>query len=279
MTRVIFINNQFLPIEKAHISPMDRGFLFADGIYEVSAVYNGKLVENDGHLRRLQRSLSELKMKLPMGLEEIEKNQLELIRQNNLSEGLIYLHITRGVQERDFNYKDDLEPTFMMFTQSKKIVDNDNVRNGVKVITVPDIRWARRDIKSIALLPQVMAKNEARAQGAFEAFMVDDKGFITEGSSSNVYIIKDKTIITRNLSNNILHGITRASVLRLAKENNLKIDERPFSIDEALNADESFLTSATNFVLGVVEINGKKLGNGGVGEMTKRLQSLYIENL
>ncbi len=277
--RIIFLNGEFLPIEKAHISPMDRGFLFADGIYEVSAVYNGKLVDNDGHLKRLQRSLSELKIKLPMSLEEIEKNQLELIKQNNLTEGLIYLQVTRGVQERDFNYSDELTPTFMMFTQSKKIVDSDNARNGVKVVTVSDIRWTRRDIKSIALLPQVMAKNEARAQGAFEAFMVDEKGFITEGSSSNVYIIKNKTIITRNLSNNILHGITRASVLRLAKENSLKIDERPFSVDEALNADESFLTSATNFVLGVVEINGKKLGDGRVGEMTLKLSEIYLNSI
>ncbi len=277
--RIVFLNNQFIPIEKANISPMDRGFLFADGVYEVSAIYNKKLVDNKAHLERLKRSLSGLDIRLPMKLEEIERFQIELIKQNNIIEGLVYIQITRGVQERDFNYKEDLTPTFFMFTQEKKIIDNDNVKKGVKVITVPDLRWARRDIKSIALLSQVLAKNEARKQGAFEALMVDNKGFITEGSSSNAFIIKNKTIITKNLSNQILHGITRASVLKLAKENNLAIEEQKFSVDEALNADESFLTSATNFVLGVTEINGKKLGNGKIGNLTKRLQNLYIENI
>lgn len=258
---------------------MDRGFLFADGVYEVSAVYNGKLVDNQAHLQRLQRSLKELDINLPMPLADIEKNQIGLIKHNNLKEGLVYLHITRGVQERDFNYKDDLQPTFMMFTQEKKIVDNDNVRNGVKVITVPDLRWARRDIKSIALLPQVMAKNEARKQRAFEALMLDEKNFVTEGSSSNAFIIRNNTLITKNLSKQILHGITRSAVLKLAQENKIKIEERAFSVDEVLSAEEVFITSATNFVLGVVEVNGVKIGDGKVGNTTRKLAELYMQAL
>jgi D-alanine transaminase len=281
--RTIYKNGQYLPIEQATISIMDRGFLFADGVYDVSAVFNGKLVENGAHLARLKRSLDALNIPMPTTFEKIITAQHELIKQNNLTEGLVYIQVTRGVAERDFGYPqaegEVLEPTLVMFTQGKKIADNITTKNGVKAITTPDIRWARRDIKSIALLAQVLAKNIAKAQGAFEAIMFDENSIVTEGSSSNIFIIKDNVLITKNLSNQILHGITRKSVLELAKKHKLKIAERDFSIDELYSADECFLTSATNFVVSIIEVDGKKIGQGVVGENTKKLLKLYIKNI
>jgi D-alanine transaminase len=275
MTRIVFINNEFLPIEKATIPVMDRGFLFADGVYDVAAVLNGKLVDNDAHIKRLQRSLNELKIPMPMEFSEIVKNELELVAKNNLQEGLVYIQVTRGTAEREFNYPENIKPNIVMFTQSKNITNNLNTKNGVKAITTPDIRWARRDIKSIALLAQVIAKNEAKDKGAFEAIMHED-GIVTEGSSSNIFIIKDGKIITRNLSNKILHGITRAAVLSLAKAANLEIEERAFTIEEIYNSDECFLTSATNFVLGIIDVDGKKISDGKVGKYTGNLFEIYL---
>ncbi len=278
MSRIVYINGKFLPIEQANIPIMDRGFLFADGVYEVSAVINSRLVDNAAHLARLQRSLKELDIPLPETLTEIETKQIELLKLNELKEGIVYLQVTRGVSERDFNYSAEMKPTFVMFTQTKNILNSPDKKNGVKVATVNEIRWQRRDIKSTALLAQVMAKNEAARKGAFEAWMVEDE-FVTEGSSSNAYIIKNNVIITKNLSNKILHGITRAAVLRIAKENNLKIEERNFSVAEAYSADEAFLTSASTFVTGIVEINGKKIGNGKVGEITQKLLECYLAEI
>ncbi|MDX1950249.1 MAG: D-amino-acid transaminase [Rickettsiales bacterium] len=277
--QIIFLNNQFLPLKEARVSPLDRGYLFADGVYEVSAVINGKLVDNKGHLERLKKSLVSLDIPLPKPIEEIEKIQLELIQKNNIQEGLIYLQITRGeAPERDFNYPDSpaLKPVLLMFTQEKSIINNPKLRAGVKVITTPDLRWERRDIKSIALLAQVMAKNIARKQGAFEAVMYDKEGFVTEGSSSNIFIIKNKKIITKNLSNQILHGITRKAILEIATQEKIEIEERAFSIEELYQADEAFMTSATAFVTGIIEVDGKPLGNSQTGEITQKLFQKYI---
>jgi D-alanine transaminase len=254
---------------------MDRGFLFADGIYEVSAVINGKLIDNEGHINRLFSSLEKIDIKLNYNFSQIIDFQKTLIEKNNLKEGVIYIQVTRGVEERDFNYKESTTPTFLMFTQVKNILNNP-ARVGVKAITVPEIRWQRRDIKSIALLAQVMAKNEARKKGAFEAWMIED-GSITEGSSSNAYIVKDNVIITKNLSNQILHGITRKAILALAKNNNIKIEERAFTPAEAYSADECFMTSASTFVVGITELDGKKIGDGEVGKVTKKLYDEYIK--
>ncbi len=279
---IIFLNDKFLPLEEARISPLDRGYLFADGVYEVTAVVNSKLVDNKGHLERLKKSLASLDINLPKPIEEIEKLQIELIKLNNIQEGLVYLQISRGeAEERDFNYPDNpsLTPVLMMFTQKKSLIDNAKLRAGVKVITTPDIRWDRRDIKSIALLAQVMAKNIARKKGAFEAIMFDKNKYITEGSSSNVFIIKNKRIITKNLSNEILHGITRKAILEIANQEKIEFVERAFSIDELYNADEAFISSATTFVTGIIEVDGKPIGNSHTGEITKKLFNAYISNL
>lgn len=276
MSRIVYINGEFLPIEKAFIPVMDRGFLFADGVYEVSAVVNESLIDNDAHLARLKRSLSELKIPIPESSENIIKNQIELIKRNNLKEGLVYIQITRGVAERDFSYANNMKPTFVMFTQEKNILNNPNAKTGVKVITMPEIRWQRRDIKSTALLAQVMAKSEAHHKGVFEAWLVEN-GHITEGSSSNAFIIKNNVIITKNLSNEILPGITRKAILKLAKDHGIKIEERNFAVAEAYAADEAFLTSASNFVIGIVEIDGKKVGDGKVGRITSKVLEYYIQ--
>jgi D-alanine transaminase len=273
MSRIVYVNGEYLPIEKASIPVMDRGFIFGDGIYDVAAVLNGRLVENEPHIARLFRSLGEIKIPAPFTLEEVTKVEKELIRQNNLENGLVYIQVTRGTAERDFGFAADLKPNVVMFTQSKNILANKG--KGVTAVTVPDIRWARRDIKSTSLLAQVLAKNEARERGAFEAIM-HENGEVTEGSSSNVFIIKNGELITRALSNSILHGITRKAVLQLAEQNNIKLVERTFTVDELYAADECFLTSATNFVIGVVEIDGKKIGNGTAGELTAKLFDLYV---
>lgn len=275
MSRIVFLNGQFIPIENANVNIMDRGFLFADGIYEVSAVINGNLIDNEGHINRLFSSLEKIDIKLNYNLAQVLEFQKTLIEKNDLKEGVIYIQVTRGVEERDFNYKDSTTPTFLMFTQVKSILNNP-ARVGVKAITVPEIRWQRRDIKSIALLAQVMAKNEARKKGAFEAWMVED-ATITEGSSSNAYIVKDNVLITKDLSNKILHGITRKAVLSLAKNHNIRIEERAFTLEEAYSADECFMTSASTLVIGIVELDGKKIANGEVGQITKKLYDEYLK--
>ncbi|HAA93160.1 MAG TPA: D-amino acid aminotransferase, partial [Rhodospirillaceae bacterium] len=209
MTRTVYINGEFVPESEAKISVMDRGFLFADGVYEVSAVVNGQMVDNDGHLRRLERSLEEIELKSPLPIGEIEKVQTELIERNNLREGIVYLQISRGDAERDFLWPEDISPTLVMFTQEKPLLHHPLATKGASIITVPEIRWQRRDIKTTALIAQAMAKHAARKSGADDAWMVED-GYVTEGTSTNAFIVTtDGTLVTRELSNKILHGITR----------------------------------------------------------------------
>lgn len=277
MSRIVYINGEYVPENEAKVSIMDRGYLFADGVYEVSAVINGKMVDNDRHLLRLERSLGELDMKSPLPVDEIEKIQIELIERNGLQEGIIYLQITRGVAERDFLWPEDISPTLTMFTQEKKLLQPPLAGKGASIITVPDIRWQRRDIKSVALLAQAMAKHAARKAGADDAWMVDN-GYVTEGTSTNAFIVTmDGTLVTRDLTNNILHGVTRRAVLRLAEEAQLPIEERPFKPEEAYDAVEAFATGSSFFVLPVVEIDGHVLSNRVPGPLTNRLRELYIE--
>ena len=277
MSRIVYINGEYVPENEAKVSIMDRGYLFADGVYEVSAVINGKMVDNDRHLLRLERSLGELDMKSPLPVDEIEKIQIELIERNGLQEGIIYLQITRGVAERDFLWPEDISPTLTMFTQEKKLLQPPLAGKGASIITVPDIRWQRRDIKSVALLAQAMAKHAARKAGADDAWMVDN-GYVTEGTSTNAFIVTmDGTLVTRNLTNKILHGVTRRAVLRLAEEAQLPIEERPFKPEEAYDAVEAFATGSSFFVLPVVEIDGHVLSNRAPGPLTNRLRELYIE--
>ena len=276
MSRIAYVNGDFLPIEQAKVSVLDRGFLFADGIYEVSAVMDGRLVDNEAHLARLERSCGEIALRLPMSLGELTRLQEELIRRNGLTEGVVYIEVTRGAADRDFTFPKDAAPTVVMFTQAKNILRSPQSETGIRVISVPDIRWRRRDIKSVALLPQVLAKQQAAAAGCQEAWMVED-GYVTEGGSSNAFIVTAAgALITRPLSHDILPGITRKAVLQLAAEQSLDIEERRFTIREAYEAAEAFITSASSFVQPVVEIDGEVIGSGKPGPQAKRLREIYI---
>lgn len=276
MSRVVYVNGNYLPEEQGKISIFDRGFLFADGIYEVTAVVKGRLVDYDAHMERLERSLREIRLDWPCSKEELKAMHLDMVKRNSLDEGWIYMQITRGSADRDFKFPKGVKPTLIAFTQAKKLVDNPDAVRGVSVITVPDIRWARRDIKSVMLLAPVLGKQAAYEAGAFEAWMVED-GKITEGTSSNAYIVKDGKVITRELSNNILAGCTRRALFRLAKEKGVMLEERAFTPDEAYAADEAFLTSASNFVMPIVEIDNKRVGGGQPGPVTRKLREMFLE--
>jgi D-alanine transaminase len=278
MSRIVYVNGAFVPYDEATIPIMDRGFLFGDGIYEVSAVLDGRLVDNAAHLARLDRSLGEIGIANPHSTQEWVRLEEEMVRRNGVTEGLVYMEVTRGVAERDFAFpKAGTPPTVVMFTQAKNITKNPAAEAGGKVITVPDLRWKRRDIKSVALLAQVLAKQEAAAKGVAEAWMVED-GYVTEGGSSTAFIITDGgTIVTRPLSTALLPGITRLAVMRLAAENGLKVEERLFTVDEAHAAAEAFFTSASAFVMPVVAIDDRPVGDGKPGPLTRRLRALYFE--
>lgn len=276
MSRTVYVNGEYLPEEDAKISVFDRGFLFADGVYEVSSVIDGKLIDNTAHLIRLKRSLDALAMTEPCSMEELEAIQQEMLVRNDLTEGLLYLQVSRGAADRDFNYPKGAKSSLVMFTQARKITENPVAERGLSVITMPDLRWGRRDIKTVQLLYPSMAKEEAKAKGADDAWLVED-GFVTEGTSNNAWIItKDGTIVTRQLSNDILHGITRRAVIKLAQERQIKIEERPFTIEEAQNASEAFITSASAFVMPVVSIDGVKISDGKPGELTRKLRQIYL---
>ncbi len=277
--RTVYVNGDYLPENEAKISIFDRAFLMGDGVYEVTSVLGGKLIDFEGHNRRLQRSLDELDMPHPAVLDDLLDIHRELVRVNDIEDGLVYLQITRGAPgDRDFAYPDpDTPPTVVLFTQSKPgLADNPVAKKGIKIITVEDMRWGRRDIKTTQLLYPSMGKMMAKKAGCDDAWMVQD-GFVTEGTSNNAYIVKDGKIITRALSNDILHGITRAAVLRFAEEAQMQVEERNFSVDEAKEADEAFVTSASAFVMPVVEIDGACLGDGTPGTVATRLREIYIE--
>jgi D-alanine transaminase len=280
MTRTVYVNGAYVPENEAKISVFDRGFLMADGVYEVTSVLDGKLIDFAGHAKRLERSLGELDMPHPACLPDLLDIHRELVRQNDITDGLVYLQITRGAPaDRDFAFPDPetTEPTVVLFTQNKPGLANSPVaKKGIKVISIEDQRWARRDIKTVQLLFPSMGKMMAKAAGADDAWMVED-GAVTEGTSNNAYIIKNNTIITRHLGNEILHGITRAAVLRFAKEAQMKVEERSFTIEEAQAADEAFITSASTFVMPVVEIDGAAIGTGTPGPVAARLREIYLD--
>ena len=279
MDSIAYVNGSFVPLSEAKVSILDRGFLFADGIYEVAAGLDGKLVDNAAHLARLERSVGEIKLKLPESIERITEIQKELIARNRLADGLVYLEVTRGADSgRDFAFpKADVKPTLIMFTSVKDIVNAPSAKTGIGVITVPDLRWTRRDIKSVALLAQVLAKQAAAEAGAGEAWMIED-GKVTEGGSSSAFILtQDDVIVTRQNGSEILPGCTRKAVVKLAEERQLRVEERAFSVDEALKAKEAFITSASSFVQAVVTIDGKRVANGKPGPMTSRLREIYID--
>ncbi len=276
--RSVYLNGNYVPEDQANISVFDRGFLFADGVYEVTTVVEGKLIGFEGHMERLQRSLNELEYNHKVDREELLAIHRELVERNALDQGMIYLQITRGNPgDRDFVFPDaDTPVTMVLFTQSKQVVGTSVETDGLKVISVDDLRWGRRDIKTVQLLYPSLAKMEAKSRGADDAWMIQD-GLVTEGTSNNAYIVKGGKIITRNLSNDILHGITRKSVLACARLLQMEVEERPFSIDEAYSADEAFATSASGFTNPIVEIDGKRIGTGQPGPVGDKLRALYLE--
>ena len=278
MDQIAYLNGSFVPLKDAKVSVLDRGFLFADGIYEVAAVLDGKLVDNASHLARLERSVREIALHLPETLPRIQEIQKELIARNELASGLVYIEVTRGADTgRDFAFPKNVKPTLVMFTSVKDIVNAASAKKGIAVITVPDIRWARRDIKSVALLAQVLAKQAAAAAGAGEAWMIED-GKVTEGGSSSAFILtQDDVLVTRQNSSAILPGCTRKAVIALAEERQLRVEERPFTVEEALAAKEAFITSASSFVQAVVTIDGKTVADGKPGPMANRLREIYID--
>ncbi|MDE0765216.1 MAG: D-amino-acid transaminase [Amylibacter sp.] len=280
MTRTVYLNGEYVHESEAKVSIFDRGFLMADGVYEVTSVIGGKLIDFEGHAIRLARSMNELMMQPAITKDALLEVHRELIVRNDLQEGMIYLQITRGSpNDRDFVFPDPekVKPTVVLFTQSNpNMVYNPKAKVGMKVISIADERWGRRDIKTVQLLYPSMGKMMAKAEGADDAWMVED-GMVTEGTSNNAYIIKDNVIITRKLSNDILHGITRAAVLRFAGEAQMTVEERNFTIAEAQDADEAFITSASTFVMPVVSVDGVGVGSGRPGPIAARLREIYLE--
>lgn len=277
MTRIVYVNGRYVEEDRATISIFDRGLLFGDSVYEVTSVLDGKLIDNGSHMRRLDRSLTELSMPAPAGHGEIERIQRELIKRNALNEGIVYVQVTRGPADRSFNFPEQPVPSLILFTQQKRIRENPQAQTGLSVVTRPDIRWLRRDIKTTNLLAASWAKQQARDAGADDVWFVEG-GRITEGSSNNAYIVTaGRTVVTRDLGNAMLAGVTRKAVLALAARAGLSIDERPFSPEEAYGAAEAFVTSASSFVLPVVRIDGRIVGAGRPGPVTRQLRDLYVE--
>ncbi|WP_420141550.1 D-amino-acid transaminase [Sphingomonas sp.] len=275
--RIAWLNGDYLPLADAKVSAQDRGFLFADGIYEFTAVLDGRLVDGASHLTRFARSAEGLGIALPLPLDEIAAVQRALITRNALDQGGIYFQLTAGPAERDFLAR-PARPTLLLFTQASDILDKPAARTGIVVKTVPDPRWARRDLKTINLLGQVFAKREAATAGAQEAWLVDADGFVTEGASSSALIVTaDGVLVTRPNGPDILPGCTRKAVLAIAERDGIVVEERLFTVVEALAAREAILTSASNFVVAVVTIDEQAIGDGRPGPVAARLRELYIE--
>ena len=278
MSRIVYVNGDYRPQQEAKVSVFDRGYLFGDGVYEVIPVINGKLVDEDYGVERLRRSLAEIEIAWPCTESEYRQMLRELIARNQLVEGMVYVQITRGVAERDFAYPKDIKPTLMAYPTHKKILQNPLAESGVSVVSVEDLRWKRRDIKSLNLLAQCIAKQQATKAGAFEAWMVED-GFVTEGASSTAYIVKAGKVITRALSNSVLPGIRRRVLVEMAEKGGFELELRPFSIEEAKAADEAFLSNASSVVLPIVSIDGQPIADGKPGALTKDLRARYLAAL
>ncbi|MGM0632541.1 MAG: D-amino-acid transaminase [Pseudomonadota bacterium] len=278
MNQIVYVNGAFVPEQEARVSVFDRGFLFGDGVYEVIPVINGRLVDRDHALSRLERSLREVEMDWPCSRDEYIAMQESLIERNGVREGIVYSQVTRGVAPRDFAFPDNTRPTLVAFANSKALIDNPAAGTGVAVVSVPDLRWKRRDIKSVNMLAQCMAKQAAMSQDAQEGWMVE-AGHVTEGVSSSAFIVKDNTIVTRALTSDILPGIRRRVILEIAARENLGLTERAFTIEEAIAADEAFLSSASTLVLPVVSVDGQPVGDATPGPVTRRLRALYVQRL
>ncbi len=280
MSRIAYVNGSYVPHAYACVHIEDRGYQFADGIYEVWAVRAGKLLDSPGHFRRMHRSLGELRIDIPMSVEALRIVLHEVVRKNRVRNGLVYLQITRGVAPRDHAFPKDIAPSLVITSKSMNIAEAERkAQKGIAVIAVPDERWARCDIKSVSLLPNILAKQSAVEQGAYEAWMVDEKGMVTEGTSSNAWIItQGDVLVTRNLSNDILGGITRERVLKLAAERQLSVEERAFSLKEARKAKEAFISSSINLVTPITHIDKQPVGDGKPGTMACALRKDYLQS-
>jgi D-alanine transaminase len=282
MTRIVHLNGEYVPEDQAKVSVFDRAFLMADGVYEVTSVLGGKLIDFDGHVARLQRSCDELELTNPHDRDDWLAIHREMVDRNGIVDGLIYLQVTRGAPgDRDFAWPDPATcpPTVVLFTQAKPgLAENPAAKVGMKVISVPDLRWDRRDIKTVQLLYPSWGKMIAKKAGVDDAWMVQD-GVVTEGTSNNAYIVTGNRIVTRPLSHDILSGITRTAVLRCAAEAQMEVEERAFSIAEAQAASEAFITSASAFVMPVVEVDGAQVGTGKPGPVAARLREIYLDEM
>jgi D-alanine transaminase len=278
LSRIVYVNGQYPQEEDAKISIFDRGFIFGDGVYEVVPVINGQLVDKEYFLQRLDRSLGELSIAWPCSKQEYLQVMQQLVLRNKLQEGVVYSQVTRGIADRSFPFPADTAPSFVAFTSAMQILENPDAATGIAVATTDDLRWKRRDIKSINLLAQCLAKQDAVSRGASEGWMVED-GFVTEGVTSTAYIVKEGKVITRPLSNLILPGIRRRTLLEISQQQGIELEERLFTVDEALHADEAFISSATTIALPVVSIDGHVIGDGKPGVICMKLRELYKKRL
>ncbi|RPG05516.1 MAG: D-amino-acid transaminase [Pelagibacteraceae bacterium TMED267] len=280
MSRVAYVNREYTEYKKSYIHIEDRGYQFADGVYEVFAIIDSKIVDYDGHIKRLYRSLNELSISSPIQKKSYKFHINEIIKRNIIKDGLVYLQVTRGVASRDFKFPKNSKSSIVII--GKNTPSNyyhNNFNKGIKVKTTKDLRWKRVDIKSLNLLPPVLAKQYAADNDCEEAWLLDDDGYITEGSSSNAWIVKDKTVITRPVSSSILNGITRSTLIKSLSKAGYKFIERRFNINDIKDADEAFITSATQFVMPVIAVNNIKIGDGSVGEFAQIFKEIYFKHI
>jgi D-alanine transaminase len=278
MSRFAYVNGRYLPQRAATVHVEDRGYQFSDGVYEVCEVRGGHIIDQRRHLARLKRSLAELGIEMPMSETALAIVMRECVRRNRVRDGIVYLQITRGVARRDHAFPPPgTAPSVVVTARTLNAAGNERIAaDGLAIITVPDNRWGRVDIKSISLLPNVLAKQAARERGAKEAWFVDRDGHVTEGSSSNAWIVtKGGTVVTRPADNGILRGITRSVLLDVIKAQGLKLEERPFTVEEAYGAREAFLTSASQIVMPVVRIDDRPVGNGAPGSVAVALRAEF----
>lgn len=280
MSRIAYVNGAYVPLSHAGVSVEDRGFQFSDSIYEVMSVYQGRPVEVKGHLTRLFRSLQELEITPPTSEAVLKLKMKELIRRNNFKEGLLYIQISRGVAKRDFVFPQNVKPSLVMTYRPYNISKALMEPMPIKAYSAPDLRWKRRDIKTTLLLPQAMAKENSKRKGGGEVLMVDEQGFITEGGSSNLWMVtQDNVLVTRQPSFGILKGVTREAIHRLAVKNNLRVEQRKFTVEDAQQAKELFVTAASSFVKPIIALDDVQIGAGKRGEYSQKLAQYYLDYL
>jgi D-alanine transaminase len=277
MTRTVYLNGDYMPDHEAKISIFDRAVNFGDAIYDVAGVLDGKLIDFEHHMQRYFNSLQKLSIESPLTKDEILQAFRRLVELNHLEEGLVYVQVTRGVAERDFVWPEGIKPNVFMFTQAKQSEENEAGRNGIKLASAVDIRWARRDIKSVNLLGQVLVKQAAHEAGAYEALMVDGEGYVSECGSTSFFMVQDGEILTRPLRNDILPGVTRRAILALCAAKGFKLIETRFTLEQARNADEAFVSGASSYILPVIKIDDHELSGGQPGELTLQLREIYLE--